>query len=550
MQYPRFALLLPVVLGAELATDYTGDRLLLASPWKLSGSANTASPAAVYLFRDGQWSAVAGADGYVAQPAISADGRLATWERYRPCMGGSCGFIVLGPRSATEGDSLPASLRIARYSLRFSPNARFVVTPGFLTFQPWALQDLETGTVWTDAVPLVNPSGVSDNGTVIGTHQGQAAVWRPGGGIVHLMPTPQILFQEISANSAAALVEEGSLQAGRTLFLIDIASRTRRAISYWPPYSGPGPVSIPLGRKRLSDDGTRALLYQAPYLKLYDAGEMRQLLEIPEDLLHLTLSGSGRVGYVLTTLGRLLRVDTDSGAAEELASLPLRVSQVPSAAVTGSAFQLRMHARTDGLRIRIDGFEFPRVDTDEPGGVFLQVPWEFPAGENGATYPVVVTRDGSPFEITGTVTLRGNPWASFAWRGQPYEELKAVQEDWSDLVTETNPAAAGTTIHTYMFGLGRLDRAVATGEPGPDSPPARPLASMACYIRGDENNPPPRGVELPFIAYAPGLVGVYQVDITIPSNWPAGRALINCEGAGYTGGWVWTGPAPARLPSN
>jgi len=29
---------------------------------------------------------------------------------------------------------------------------------------------------------------------------------------------------------------------------------------------------------------------------------------------------------------------------------------------------------------------------------------------------------------------------------------------------------------------------------------------------------------MPFIAYAPGLLGVYQVDLVIPADWPAGPA--------------------------
>jgi uncharacterized protein (TIGR03437 family) len=45
----------------------------------------------------------------------------------------------------------------------------------------------------------------------------------------------------------------------------------------------------------------------------------------------------------------------------------------------------------------------------------------------------------------------------------------------------------------------------------------------------------PRGLELPFVAYAPGMIGVYQVDVTIPADWPAGEHLLTCESnVGFT----------------
>jgi uncharacterized protein (TIGR03437 family) len=33
---------------------------------------------------------------------------------------------------------------------------------------------------------------------------------------------------------------------------------------------------------------------------------------------------------------------------------------------------------------------------------------------------------------------------------------------------------------------------------------------------------------LPFIGYAPGLVGVYQVNVTIPADWPTSTSYLDC----------------------
>jgi uncharacterized protein (TIGR03437 family) len=40
------------------------------------------------------------------------------------------------------------------------------------------------------------------------------------------------------------------------------------------------------------------------------------------------------------------------------------------------------------------------------------------------------------------------------------------------------------------------------------------------------------GLRLPFVAYAPNLVGVYQVDVTLPDAWPSGWHRLRCEAAG------------------
>src|SRR5207244_184061 len=105
--------------------------------------------------------------------------------------------------------------------------------------------------------------------------------------------------------------------------------------------------------------------------------------------------------------------------------------------------------------------------------------------------------------------------------------IKAVSSDFSHFIDEAHPAMPGETIVTWMTGLGPLDGPLATGEPGPADPPLHPLAHLGCdlsitgYLTW-------RGVEVPFVAYAPGLAGFYQVDITIPSDWPAGVAVLRC----------------------
>lgn len=537
MRYVLSAGLLACALYGQLATDYSGNDLLFASNWKLRDGPENAGPTTIYRLRGGQWTTIARAVGNVGQPSLSDDGALVAWERYFPCVG-SC-MIVL-PRSASEAEGLRHELKINKLMVFYSPNGRFAVTPGFLSMSAWSAQDLETGSTWTFAA-LSRVSSVSDNGTVIGVHDGQAAVWRPGSDIVDLMPVGELLSMQVSANSAAAIVETGTYQSSRSLWRVDLASRERRLIAEWERQA---PLASPATRT-MSNDGTRVLFYTTQELRLYDRGDVRVLAAIPEGLWHFTLSGDGRVAWVLTRNGRLIKVHTDTSETQDLVGgLPLQVRQIYGGAVPGSVLLLQSPGSFDGVQFLIEGQIFPIVDTATTGFAYLQIPWEFPAPAQSGPHPLVIRRDGSPFEVSSAVFINSSPSAFFALREPFGSELKAALPNWDGLVTQETPAIPGSTVHAYMLGLGPLDRAVPTGAPAPGDPPARPLAAIACYLRGANDDPMPRGLELPFVAYAPGLVGVYQVDMTIPPDWPAGRHLINCEGAGYTASWIYVGARP------
>jgi len=76
--------------------------------------------------------------------------------------------------------------------------------------------------------------------------------------------------------------------------------------------------------------------------------------------------------------------------------------------------------------------------------------------------------------------------------------------------------------------------------PGPFNPPALTLAPLGCGLVSLNGGPTWQGVTVPFVGYAPGFVGVYQVNIMIPNDWPAGIALLDC----YSG----TQSSTMRLP--
>ena len=113
-------------------------------------------------------------------------------------------------------------------------------------------------------------------------------------------------------------------------------------------------------------------------------------------------------------------------------------------------------------------------------------------------------------EIAGFVcTHYQNPITQFV------PHLTAAQADFGSLVTIENPVPAGSIIHSWVAGLGPLNRPLATGEKGPSDPPAAPLAPLACYIGGQDNKPATRGLHVPTVIYAPNLAGVWVCDMEV-----------------------------------
>jgi uncharacterized protein (TIGR03437 family) len=105
----------------------------------------------------------------------------------------------------------------------------------------------------------------------------------------------------------------------------------------------------------------------------------------------------------------------------------------------------------------------------------------------------------------------------FSVAGRP-----AVQRavDYS-LVTEENPALRGEVIIVYAAGLGKVEPPVPSGMPAP----ASPLSSTACPYSATFTLFAIRANAL-FAGLVPGLVGVYQVNIRIPDDLPAGSTML------------------------
>jgi uncharacterized protein (TIGR03437 family) len=88
-----------------------------------------------------------------------------------------------------------------------------------------------------------------------------------------------------------------------------------------------------------------------------------------------------------------------------------------------------------------------------------------------------------------------------------------------DSITTASPALPGETISVFLGGLGRTTPDVPAGT----ASPADPLATVVSPVSASLDD---RGVDVISANLSPGLVGVYQVRLTIPADMTAGNKTL------------------------
>jgi len=146
-----------------------------------------------------------------------------------------------------------------------------------------------------------------------------------------------------------------------------------------------------------------------------------------------------------------------------------------------------------------------------PGQVNVQVPWEL-AGQTSVQIKVSVDQSSGTV-VTVPVTLIAP--ALFIYG----PSLAAALDQNYALIGTANPARRGSTVSLFANSLGPVSNQPATGDVAPFSPLAQTMTLPTVTVGG---MPAP----VQFSGLAPGLSGLYQVNITVPSNAPAGLQPI------------------------
>ncbi len=93
-----------------------------------------------------------------------------------------------------------------------------------------------------------------------------------------------------------------------------------------------------------------------------------------------------------------------------------------------------------------------------------------------------------------------------------------IRADNNQLVTPTNPLHAGDQIVIYATGLGRTNPPVDTGRPAPSNPLPTAVIAPTVTLGGVSMN-------VSYAGLAPGEVGVYQINATVPPKPPQGMEI-------------------------
>lgn len=136
-----------------------------------------------------------------------------------------------------------------------------------------------------------------------------------------------------------------------------------------------------------------------------------------------------------------------------------------------------------------------------------------------ALLPLDLAPSTEPFELTVTtkvglvrIPVRLQPVAPAVFT---VSGVAAALHADGRLVTESLPAATGEWLAIYGTGLGRVNGSLAAGAPAP----ASPLLEVAVPVRAFAGG---REAEVAIACLAPGLAGVYQVNLRVPPGLPPG----------------------------
>jgi enamine deaminase RidA (YjgF/YER057c/UK114 family) len=109
----------------------------------------------------------------------------------------------------------------------------------------------------------------------------------------------------------------------------------------------------------------------------------------------------------------------------------------------------------------------------------------------------------------------------------PPKLVASAHQGFSGLITSNQPARPGEIIHLYASGFGPVTPPVPDGASAPATPLSRTVNPVTCGALDASGNLIP--LTLLFAGLAPGLTGVYQLDVQLPGSLPTGNAVqVRC----------------------
>ena len=166
-----------------------------------------------------------------------------------------------------------------------------------------------------------------------------------------------------------------------------------------------------------------------------------------------------------------------------------------------------------GVSVNVNGFPaalFSVANVNGEDQISFQVPWEAPTGPGAAD--VVVFDYGSQVAEIPADSFTEDPGV-FAYNGN-----FAVAQEGStgELIGPDNPANPGDVIVLYTTGLGPVNLDLTDGEAAPANPLAYTQDPFQVVVAGEQ-------CQVFFSGLAPGFIGLYQINLVLPPDLPAGN---------------------------
>jgi uncharacterized protein (TIGR03437 family) len=205
------------------------------------------------------------------------------------------------------------------------------------------------------------------------------------------------------------------------------------------------------------------------------------------------------------------------------------LAQGDIAAVFGDQFTLGALAYPSGLPLptSVNGTQVLVNNTPAPlffisnGQIDFEVPFEVSPGPT----TIRVVRNGQQGNLIYANIVSTAP-RFLLNNGGPYPVLNTPSSPPVVTGIPSHPAKAGDIVIAYVIGLGETNPVIQTGVGGPTNPTAKvndvtvcigeesPFAKMNCFAPD-------------FAGAAPGFVGLYQLNITIPGGLPSGNLALS-----------------------
>ncbi len=520
----------------EMVTTDDGSTILFRSPWRLAGSNDTAQPK-IFRWDAKGFSLVFSAPvspfinpAYAFDAFLSGDGRISGYGIYPGCSGAACSSLK--STLVVNGAVVPAAATMFP-PFQVSRDGRFLAAGSTVV-------NLSTGAVQTapGGIAYGGRFGIGNNGGLlmltlhqffpVGSTVDLTLSSRPG---VVIANSPVISAAVVSASESRVIYE-----IGLGLWSYDVAAGTSTKLA---EFNGNPPVGVSQFQPSISNNGSRVLyrrwradtnVWEA-VVQDFNTAATTVIAQILPGTFNLVISGDGKSAWVHRSDGQLVRIAIDSLLAAEVPGRHAWMAQQEGAQVYGSFHHIYgggfapddTAGPPSSLSVDLAGLPVPILggNTRE---LDVQIPWEAPAS---GQFPLTLRNTSSPFEsqlvvdmepVRPTFELTGSP-------GDSLRSIKAAHADFHGVVTQADPAQPGEYVHLYMTGLGGAQQRPATG-----SPPAglvyatRPLCWLTTPFVAQEFAP------VTFAGLAPGMVGIYQVDLQIPADLVPSVATLNCIG--------------------